>query len=297
MGIFKALSSAASGTAKDQWKEFFKCDSIPADTLMVKGHRVGETGNNHGDPDVITDGSVFTVADGQAVIVTAQGKVVAECTEPGEHIYESEYSKSILSGGGLGSIFKEIGRRFAYAGDIPAVVERIYYVNTKLIPGGAFSPVTIPFRFADANTGADLDCSVTCSGSYTFRVKSPGTFYRHVAGNITGSYKTAEILRTMNAEFASVMMKTLAESTVGGKRTYELPLLIPQLEKTIREECSAKMLENWGIEIVSIAFSGMQVSGKDMASISMLQKAGVLANPAMAAGALTAATADALNQS
>ena len=37
MGLIKAIAGALGGTLADQWKEFFYCESIPEDTLMVKG--------------------------------------------------------------------------------------------------------------------------------------------------------------------------------------------------------------------------------------------------------------------
>ena len=37
MGLIKAALGAAGGTLADQWKEFFTCDSMDKDTLMVRG--------------------------------------------------------------------------------------------------------------------------------------------------------------------------------------------------------------------------------------------------------------------
>ena len=39
MGLIKALAGAVGGTLADQWKEFFYCDAIDADTLVVKGQK------------------------------------------------------------------------------------------------------------------------------------------------------------------------------------------------------------------------------------------------------------------
>ena len=37
MGLIKAGMGALGGTFADQWKEFFYCDSLDKDVLMVKG--------------------------------------------------------------------------------------------------------------------------------------------------------------------------------------------------------------------------------------------------------------------
>ena len=69
MGIIKAVASSVGSMAADQWKEFFYHDSIPDDQIMVraKKHTSGQSVNN-GSQDVITDGSVIAVADGQCAI-------------------------------------------------------------------------------------------------------------------------------------------------------------------------------------------------------------------------------------
>ena len=39
MGLIKAAFGAAGGVLADQWKEYFYCDSIPDNVLMVKGEK------------------------------------------------------------------------------------------------------------------------------------------------------------------------------------------------------------------------------------------------------------------
>ena len=47
MGLIKAGLGAVSGVLADQWKEYFYCESIPADVLAVKGRKKvsGRTSN------------------------------------------------------------------------------------------------------------------------------------------------------------------------------------------------------------------------------------------------------------
>ena len=40
MGLIKAAIGAVGGTLADQWKEFFYCEALPKEVLMVKGEKV-----------------------------------------------------------------------------------------------------------------------------------------------------------------------------------------------------------------------------------------------------------------
>ena len=67
MGLISAALGAATGVLADTWKEFFYCDSIDKDILVVKGQkRIGNRSTNYkGDDNIITNGSGIVVADGQ----------------------------------------------------------------------------------------------------------------------------------------------------------------------------------------------------------------------------------------
>ena len=74
MGLIKAALGAASGVMGDQWKEYFYCDALPAEVLAVKGQKRtnGRSANRHGSENVISDGSVIAVADGQCVLTNLE---------------------------------------------------------------------------------------------------------------------------------------------------------------------------------------------------------------------------------
>ena len=81
MGLIKAAMGAAGGVLADQWKEYFYCESLPADIIAVKGQkRSGErSANTKGGDNIISNGSVIAVADGQCMLIVEQGKVVDVC--------------------------------------------------------------------------------------------------------------------------------------------------------------------------------------------------------------------------
>ena len=124
MGLVKAAISAASGVMADQWKEYFYCDALPAEVLAVKGQKRtnGRSANRHGSENVISDGSVIAVADGQCVLIVEQGKVVELCAEPGEYTYDASTEPTIFAGNlgaSIGQVFQNIGKRFTFGGEAP----------------------------------------------------------------------------------------------------------------------------------------------------------------------------------
>ncbi len=67
MGLISAALGSIGGVLADQWKEFFYCEALDKDTLMVKGQkRVGSrSSNTKGSDNIISNGSGIVVADGQ----------------------------------------------------------------------------------------------------------------------------------------------------------------------------------------------------------------------------------------
>ena len=117
MGLISAALGAASGVLADQWKEYFYCEALPENILVTKGKKrvSGRSSNTKGSDNIISNGSVIAVADGQCMIIVDQGKVAELCAEPGEFVYDSSSEPSIFTGS-LGSslleTFKLIVKRF-----------------------------------------------------------------------------------------------------------------------------------------------------------------------------------------
>ena len=99
MGLIKAVTGAAGGVMADQWKEYFYCDSLPENVLAARGYkRVSGRSSNRGSDNIISNGSIIAVADGQCMMIVEQGKIVELCAEPGEFVYDTSTEPSIFSG-------------------------------------------------------------------------------------------------------------------------------------------------------------------------------------------------------
>lgn len=134
MGLIKAGMGALGGTLADQWKEFFYCDSLDKDVLMVKGQkRTSRRSSNNGEDNIITNGSGIAVADGQCMLIVEQGRVVEVCAEPGEFTFDASTEPSVFTGNfgdSLAATFQTVAKRFTYGGDT-GKDQRVYYINTK----------------------------------------------------------------------------------------------------------------------------------------------------------------------
>lgn len=115
MGLIKAGMGALGGTLADQWKEYFYCEAMEKEVMVTKGRKrtSSRSSNTKGSDNIISNGSVIAVADGQCMIIVEQGKVVEVCAEPGEFKYDTSTEPSIFTGSlgtGIKETFRTIGK-------------------------------------------------------------------------------------------------------------------------------------------------------------------------------------------
>ncbi len=298
MGLIQAALSAAGSSLRDTWKEYFYCESMPANVMVSKGlKKTSGLSSNHGNDNIITDGSVIAVADGQCMVIIEQGKVVDVCAEPGEYKYDNKSEPSIFVGNlgdSVKAVFSQIGKRFTFGGQ-PAEDQRIYYFNTKELTGmkyGTANPV--PFRVVDKNVGLDIDISVKCFGEYSIKITNPILFYTNVCGNVSDAYTTDMIDGQLRTELLTALQPAFAKISEMGIRYSAVPGHAQDLADALNEQLSKKWKELRGIEIASFGVSSLTANEDDEKIIKQAQQAAINKDPNMAAATLVNAQAQAM---
>ncbi len=300
MGLIKAGIGALGGVLADQWKEFFYCDALPSDVLMRKGEKrvSGRSSNTKGSDNVISNGSGIAVADGQAMIIVEQGRVVEFCAEPGEFTYDTSTEPSIFAGSLGQSIldtFKAVGKRFAYGGDT-GKDQRVYYFNTKEITGNKFGTASpIPFRvIIDEQMGLKLSVDIRCNGMFSYTIADPMLFYTNVASNVEYEYNREEIDETLRSEVLNALQPALAKLSADRVQYYEIPGRTMEIRNALNEVLSQDWGAIRGLKIRSVSINSLTIPDEQKKKITEWEENAMTTNPMMAGSRMVGAQADAM---
>ncbi|ACA40622.1 conserved hypothetical protein [Lysinibacillus sphaericus C3-41] len=299
MGLLKAGIGALSGVLEDQWREYFYCEALSADVLVTKGvKRTSKRGSNKGNDNIISNGSIIAINEGQCMMVVEQGKVVEFSSESGEYVYDTSTEPSIMYGSdlsqGIMETFKQIGKRFTFGGE-PAKDQRVYYFNKKEIVGNKYgTPAPVPFRVIDRNIGLDIDIAIRCHGEYSYKIIDPLLFYTNVCGNVEREYTRAAIDSQLKSELMTALQPAFAQISASGVRYSEIPAHTAALAEALNKVLSEKWLATRGLAVVSFGISTLKASEEDEAMIKQLQRSAVMRDPGMAAAPFTGAQAEAM---
>ena len=299
MGLIKAAMGAAGGVMADQWKEFFYCDAIPENVLAVKGRK--KTGkrssNTKGDDNVISNGSVIAVADGQCMLIVDQGKIVDMCAVAGEYTYDMSSEPSIFTGDlgdGIKNVFNNMVNRFTFGGEAPKD-QRIYYFNTKELIGNKYgTPSPVPFRVVDQRAGIDIDVGIRCFGEYSYHISNPMLFYTNVCGNVSEAYTRDRLDSQLKTELLTALQPAFARIGEDGIRYSQLPGHTLELADALNEVLSKKWRDLRGIEIVSFGVSSVTADEDDEKMLKELQRNAAFMDPTRAAAHLVGSQGDAM---
>lgn len=298
MGLIAAITGAVSSTMSDQWKEFFYCDAIDNKYLMVRGHKKssGRASNNRGDDNVITNGSVIAVADGQCMLIVDQGKVVDLCAVAGAYTFDMSTEPSLFSGSLGDSIietFKAIGKRFTFGGDSGKDM-RVYYVNTKEIMGNMYgTPNVVPFRVVDERAGIDMDISLRCHGQYSYRICDPVSFYTNVCGNVREDFSRDKLDGQLKAELLDNLQSALGRVSEMGIRYSSLTSHTREISDSLNAVLSESWRQDRGIEIVKFGISSVSADPEDEKMLKEMQRTAAYNDPSRLAAYMGMASADA----
>ena len=301
MGLIRAGLNAVGGTLASQWKEYFYADALPEDVLATRALKKtkGRFGGSRGEDDnIISNGSVVAVADGQCMMIVDQGRIVDFCAEPGEFVFDEGGEPTIfcggLSGGNMKAILQTTFERLSYGGQAGRD-QRVYYFNTKEIIGNKYgTPSPVPFRVVDEKLGLDVDISIRCFGEYSYRIVNPMLFYTNVCGNVESEYTRDQIDSQLKSELLTALQPAFARISDMGIRYSALPGHTTEIASALNDVLSEKWAQLRGVEIVSFGVSSVKASEQDEQMIKELQRNAVFRNPNMAAAHLVGAQAQAM---
>ena len=300
MGLIRAGLGALGGVLADQWKEFFYCDAMDMDTLVVKGQKrvSGRSSNTKGSDNVISNGSGIAVADGQCMIIVEQGKVVDVCAEPGQYTYDKSSEPSIFAGtfgDSLKKTFQEVGKRFTYGGDT-GKDQRIYYINTKEIMGNKFgTPTPIIFEVMNKRLGFSRTVSIRCNGVYSYTISDPLLFYTKISGNVEQAFTRDLLDEQMKAEFIDALQPAFGALAEQELRPAQIPGKANELKKAMNDALAHDWVQCRGISVAKIALNPISLNPEDMKKIQEMEdSASYGQNAFMMGGRMTTATANAM---
>ena len=301
MGLIKAAMGAAGGVLADQWKEFFYCDSMPADVLMMKGQKRissrGRSSNTSGEDNIISNGSKIAVNNGQCMMIVESGKVVDLCNEPGEYIYDKSTEPSIFTGDlkqGLKDMWGQMKERFTFGGDT-GKDQRVYYFNMKELVGNKYgTPQEVPFKMKDPDTGQILLIRLRCFGEYSYHIVDPVLFYTNIASNVDDRYERSQIDSQLKSELLNALQPAFARLSAQRIDYVELPGRTFEIADALNEVLSKRWRELRGLEIVSFGINSIKANEEDEAKIQKVQMGKTLSDPSLAMGAMADATSDSM---
>lgn len=299
MGLLKAGIGALSGVLADSWRDYFYCDALSSDVLAARGFKKVDkkSSNTKGSDNVISNGSIINVNEGQCALIIDSGKVAEVCAEAGEFVYDQSSEPSIFYGklgDSIKQTFKEIGKRFTFGGSAP-VDQRIYFINTKEIMSNRYGTTNpIPFRVVDNRIGLDVDVSLRCNGEYSYRIVNPILFYTNVCANFTDTFTRSNIDSMLKSEILTALQPALGKLSDIGVRPSALPSHTLEICDALNEQLSQKWGNLRGMTISSFNMNAPTLPPEDQEMIKQLQKTAVMRDPGMAAANLAMSQSDAM---
>ena len=289
MGLIQALGATLTTVLADQWREYFYCESLPENVLMRKGVKrtSGKSSNTKGSDNIISNGSIIAVNDGQCMMIVDQGGIVEFTAQPGEFIWDKSTEPSIFYGS-LGENLKKtwevLKKRFTLGGDT-GKDQRIYYFNIKEIIGNKYGTANpVGFRVYYPHINLDTEIGIRCFGEYSYKLTDPMLFYKNVAANVSGDYTRDRIDSQLKSEFLTALQPAFARISEMGIRYSALPGHTTELAESLNKELSPKWAELRGISIVSVGVSSVNANPEDEERIKKLQNAAASTYGTMAYG-------------
>ena len=295
MGLIKAITTAASSTLGDQFKEFVTCPTVDKDVLIQRGTVNHGKGNTNPTEGVISNGSAIAVPQGMAMMIIDNGEIKEFTAESGTYTFDTSSEPSIFTGSlgeGILNTFKTIGKRFTYGGQA-AKDQRVYYVNLLNITGNKFGSPQ-PKKITDEKYGM---LEVTFFGEYAFKVTDPIVLVNSVIGaNPADTVKYEEIVGTqLQTKFVEQLTQAISVVMRKHKVSFgDIQLYNSDISEEMNNCLDATWKQNYGLEITDVALGDLNLTEESMAKVNKIDEATIFSNQGLQSGLMASASADAL---
>lgn len=300
MGLIKLIKSSVERTFADSIKEYYRCDNMTNDVLVMPATKVMRNGAcNNASDRVITNGSVFDVAAGQAALLIENGKVydfvlATEDAFAGQYKYDSTVEPSFLAAPSIKEALK-VGiqtakENFMYGGQSHNTMN-IIYINLKEITKNPIGFGKTPFR--DKFLGIRVNLSG--HGYYTFKISDPMAFYENLIMDYNKKYLKEDITDQLRQELIPIIMNAVGNVAPMCENGYD-DILVKRKEITDFVNSELMANENWsrrGITMLDISITP-QLSPEDEDRVRELEDNKAYANSEIALGSLVRAQGNAV---
>lgn len=286
MGLIKAIKETIGGSLGDQWLEVIEPEDMGTQTVMTGGVRTGKGANKKKDQDVISNGSVIHVYEGQFMMLLDGGKIVDYSAEPGYFTVDNSSMPSMFSGSleeALASSFD----RFRYGGASP-VAQKVLYINLQEIKGirfGTRSPINYFDRFYNA------ELFLRAHGTYSVRITDPIRFYGEVLPKNQDQVEIGEINEQFLFEFLDALQAAINRMSADGVSISYVPSKSRELSRYMADTLDEDWKKQRGMEIRSVAIASVSYDEESQKLIHMRNQGAMLGDPSIREGYMQGAVA------
>ncbi|CAM3033773.1 virion core protein [Lactococcus hircilactis] len=290
MGIIKAATSAMGGSLADQWLEVIEPNEMSDQTVFTKGVMVRQNdkrgSNKKGTQDVITDGSIVHVYPNMMMLLVDGGKIIDYTAEEGYYTVKNETAPSMFNGNLRASI-QESFFRFKFGGVTPQR-QQVFYINLQEIKGIKFGTST-PLQYFDNFYNAEL--FVRTYGTYSIRITDPLAFYANAIPKNQERVEIQDINDQYLSEFLTALNTSINQYSAQGERVSYLTSKSMALAKYMADVLDEDWKKLRGMEIVSVALSGISYTDDSQKLINMRNQGAMLGDAAVREGYVQGAVA------
>lgn len=260
MGIIKATVNAVGGALADSWLEVIEPAPMGENTCFVPGQLIsknnGRGQNQKGSDNIVSNGSVIHVYDGQFMMLVDGGKVVDFTAEPGYFKVDNSSMPSLFTGQ-FGDSIKEAFNRIKFGG-VPSQSQRVFYINMQEMKNIKFGTAN-PINYFDNFYNSEL--FIRAHGTYSVHVTDPMKFYEQVIPRSAVTNNESVEFQTLNQQYGDEFIEALSSAinqySADGNRISFITSKSRELGKYMSNTLDEEWNQLRGMEVVSV---GIKVS-------------------------------------